>query len=162
MTKRTPEVETPLVPISEAESDVMQVLWHQSPLDAESIHAALAAQRDWQLATVKTLLNRLLRKGAVQADKAERRFLYTPVLARESWQRAQGMGLLDRLFGGRLSPLVTHFARERRLHPEDVEALRALLDAQPVPKGRAAAKEDAPAGAKAAAPGAVTRRGRRG
>ncbi len=116
--------------ISDAEADVMQVLWHQAPRDAEAVHAALAAHRHWQLATVKTLLNRLLRKGAVRAERVERRFLYTPVLGRDAWQRAQGIGLLDRLFGGRLSPLVSHFARERRLHPDDVAALRALLDAQ--------------------------------
>ena len=71
--------------ISEAESVVMDVLWQRSPLAAEEVVAALAPHQDWQEATVKTLLNRLLNKGAIAADKDGRRYLYRPLLRREDW-----------------------------------------------------------------------------
>ena len=71
-------------PISDAESDVMQVLWRKAPRSAEEVIEALAATRDWQDATVKTLLNRLLNKGAIRAEKDGRRYLYAPLLSQPS------------------------------------------------------------------------------
>jgi predicted transcriptional regulator len=117
-------------PISEAEAQVMEVLWRsKTALGTDDIATALEGQQDWQLATVKTLLNRLLTKGAISAEKDGRRYLYTPVLQREAWLKEQSMGLLDRLFDGRLAPLVAHFSSHRKLKKADIEALRALLKA---------------------------------
>lgn len=113
--------------ISEAESVVMQVLWKRQPQTAEEIHAAVG-DRDWQVATVKTLLNRLLKKGAVVADRDGRRYLYAPVLTREAWLQGESESLLDRLFGGRVAPLVAHFSERRRLSKKDVAELRKLLE----------------------------------
>jgi BlaI family penicillinase repressor len=114
--------------ISEAESAVMDVLWRRHPLAAEDIVAALASSRDWQEATVKTLLNRLLRKGAIRAEKDGRRYLYAPVLERDDWVLDESEGLLDRLFGGRVAPLVAHFSAHRRLSRKDLAELRRLLE----------------------------------
>ncbi|MDM4767251.1 BlaI/MecI/CopY family transcriptional regulator [Pelomonas sp. SE-A7] len=114
--------------ISEAEAQVMEVLWAaDAPLSTEDIASALQGRQDWQLATIKTLLNRLLNKGAVAADKDGRRYLYTPRLSREDWAGEQATGLLDRLFGGSLAPLVAQFGSQRKLRPDEVEALRQLL-----------------------------------
>ena len=114
--------------ISEAESVIMQALWARSPLTAEDVLDALADVTDWQDATVKTLLNRLLRKGAIHARKQGRRYLYTPILARDQWLLQESSGLLDRLFGGRVAPLVAHFSQHRKLSVRDVQELRKLLD----------------------------------
>lgn len=114
--------------ISEAESAVMDVLWRKHPLAAEDVVAALAASRDWQDATVKTLLNRLLRKGAIRAEKDGRRYFYSPVLERNDWVLGESEGLLDRLFGGRVAPLVAHFSAHRKLSRKDVAELRRLLE----------------------------------
>lgn len=114
--------------ISEAESVVMQALWARSPLTAEDVLAALANVTDWQDTTVKTLLNRLLRKGAIRASKQGRRYLYTPMLTRDQWLLQESSGLLDRLFGGRVAPLVSHFSQHRKLSAKDVQELRKLLD----------------------------------
>jgi len=113
--------------ISEAEAQVMEVLWKQSPLGTDDIARQLQGQQDWQLATIKTLLNRLLTKGAISAEKDGRRYLYTPVLERDAWLREQSIGLLDRLFDGRLAPLVAHFSSHRKLKKADIEALRQIL-----------------------------------
>src|ERR1035437_3524979 len=115
------------IKISEAESAVMQVLWGKSPLAADEIVAALAQQRDWQEPTIKTLINRLLKKGAVSAASVGRRYLYAPVLQRDDWLHAQSAGLLDRLFSGRIAPLVAHFGRHRRLSAADIAELKQLI-----------------------------------
>ena len=114
--------------ISEAESAVMDVLWRTHPLGAEEVAAALAGNRDWQEATIKTLLNRLLNKGAIVAEKDGRRYLYSPRLKREEWVLQESRGLLDRLFDGRVAPLVAHFSEHRKLSRKDIAELRKLLE----------------------------------
>ncbi|WP_374355891.1 BlaI/MecI/CopY family transcriptional regulator [Thermomonas sp.] len=114
--------------ISDAESVVMDVLWKRSPLSADEVVAALSGQREWQEATVKTLLNRLLKKGAIDAGKDGRRYLYVPVLQRQAWVQGQSESLLDRLFGGRVAPLVAHFSEQRKLSRKDIADLRKLLE----------------------------------
>jgi predicted transcriptional regulator len=84
------------VPISEAESVVMQVFWERGALPTEEVVAALESHGKWQEATVKTLLNRLLKKGALKARKDNRRYVYSPVLAREDWLSNESHGFLDR------------------------------------------------------------------
>lgn len=114
--------------ISEAESIVMDVLWQRSPLAAEDVVAALAESQQWQEATIKTLLNRLLNKGAIQAERDGRRYRYSPVLRREDWLTRESKGLLDRLFGGRVAPLVAHFSQHRKLSRKDIAELRKLIE----------------------------------
>ena len=118
----------PDIGISEAESVVMEVLWQRHPLGADDIVAALAQQQPWQEATIKTLLNRLLKKGAVAAEPDGRRYRYSPLLQREAWLRAQSAGLLDRLFGGRVAPLVAHFSQHRKLSKKDIAELKRLIE----------------------------------
>ena len=117
-------------PISDAESQVMRQLWQRAPQAADEIAAALGPQHGWALATVKTLLNRLLNKGAVTAERDGRRFLYAPAVPEDAWVAGTGLSLIDRFFGGRLAPLVAQFASERRLSADDLAALKALLEAQ--------------------------------
>ena len=114
--------------VSEAESVVMEVLWSRSPLGADDVVAALSTRSDWAEPTIKTLLNRLLKKGAIQAERDGRRYLYSPVLTRESWVASQSEGVLERLFGGRVVPLVAHFSRHRKLDQADIAELRKLLE----------------------------------
>lgn len=115
------------MPISEAESAVMQVLWTRHPLTAEEIVAALGDARQWQEATVKTLLNRLLNKGAISAVREGRRYLYSPLLLRDAYVHEQSKDLLDRLFGGRIAPLVAHFSARRKLSKKDIAELKRLI-----------------------------------
>lgn len=105
----------------------MEVLWSEHPLCAEDIAVALQGRQDWQMATVKTLINRLLNKGAISAQRDGRRFWYSPVLPREDWLSSQSLGLLDRLFQGSLTPLVAHFSAQRKLSAAEVQALKQLI-----------------------------------
>lgn len=106
----------------------MQVLWEHSPRDAEEVFAGLPSIVDWQIPTVRTLLNRLLKKGAIRAQKHGRRYMYVPVLKRDHWLLQESSGLLQRLFNGRVAPLVAHFSQHRKLSARDIRDLRQLLE----------------------------------
>ena len=120
---------SPSIAISDAESRVMEVLWQTSPLASEDIVAALSEPTGWHEKTIKTLLNRLLSKGAVSAAKDGRRYLYSPLLRREDWQHRESRSLLDRVFGGKVAPLLAHFSQHEKLTTKDVAELRKLIDA---------------------------------
>lgn len=113
--------------ISEAEAIIMDVLWRSSPRTAEDILAEVGPTQQWQEGTVKSLLNRLLTKKAVKAERDGRRYLYTPLLSREKYVSQESKGLLDRLFDGRVAPLVAHFSEQRKLSKKDIAELRKLL-----------------------------------
>jgi predicted transcriptional regulator len=113
--------------ISTAESQVMEALWTRAPLYAEDIVAATAEAQGWTEATVKTLINRLLTKGAIAADKESKRYLYRPMIGRADYVTAESESLLGRLFDGRLAPLVSHFSKERKLSDQDIAELKALI-----------------------------------
>lgn len=114
--------------ISEAESRVMQVLWERGPSTADEVMQALSGVSDWQDATVKTLLNRLLKKGALAADPEGRRYRYRPLLAREAYVLEESRSLVERLFDGRIAPLVAHFSRHGQLDADDIAELRRLIE----------------------------------
>lgn len=114
--------------ISESEYAVMDVLWQAAPLTAAQVCDALAGQRQWSAQTVKTLLARLVAKGALATEEDGRRYLYRPLIARDDHHAHESERLVDRLFGGRLSPLVAQFAERERLSEEDIAELKALIE----------------------------------
>lgn len=113
--------------ISAAESVVMEALWKQSPMTAEEIAGLVADDQEWTEATVRTLINRLLRKKAIAAKKDGRRYLYRPLMKRADWVHEESQGLLDRMFDGRLAPLVTHFSQRKKLSAQDIAELKRLV-----------------------------------
>lgn len=113
--------------ISDAEHVVMEVLWNDAPLTANVVAERLSTSQSWTLPTVKTLLSRLLTKGALSAEADGRRFLYRPLIAREDYISGDVKRLVDRLFGGKLSPLVAHLAENEALTAQDISEIEALL-----------------------------------
>src|SRR5512138_2957550 len=101
--------------ISAAESQVMEALWTRGPLTAEEIVQSVGPAQGWGEATVKTLINRLLKKKAIASERVGGRARYRPLVSREDYVTGESQGLLDRLFGGELAPLVAHYARHRAL-----------------------------------------------
>lgn len=120
---------TPSIAITEAESRVMDALWKKSPQSSEEIVNGLVEPTGWHEKTIRTLLNRLLGKGAISAEKAGRRYLYSPQLRREDWRKQESRSLLDRAFGGKIAPLLAHFSQHESLSPSDIAELRKLIDA---------------------------------
>ena len=113
--------------ISDAEHAVMEVLWRESPLAAQDVADRIDPERDWSTRTVKTLLSRLLAKGALVHEEDGRRYLYRPAIARDDFVTRESRRLLDRMFGGSVSPLVAHLAERDSLTEEDIAEIEALL-----------------------------------
>jgi BlaI family transcriptional regulator, penicillinase repressor len=113
--------------ISAAESQVMEAVWSSGPLAADEIVAAVGAPQGWGEATVKTLINRLLKKKALASERSEGRTRYRPLVSRAEYVQGESQGLLDRLFGGELAPLVAHYAKHRNLSSAEVARLKRLI-----------------------------------
>ena len=114
--------------ISDAELHVMEVLWAASgPLTATEIAERIDPERAWSLATVKTMLSRLAAKGALAHREEGRRYFYTPAIGRDAYVSTESRRFVDKLFGGRLSPLVARLAEEDSLDDEDIAAIEAIL-----------------------------------
>ncbi|CAN5894853.1 BlaI/MecI/CopY family transcriptional regulator [soil metagenome] len=113
--------------ITEAESQIMQALWRKTPLTADEIVADVRARQPWAEATVKTLINRLLKKKAIRSQRVDGRHQYVPLVDHANYVQDESQGLLDRLFEGQLAPLVAHFAQNRKLKPEEIARLKKLI-----------------------------------
>ena len=113
--------------ISDAEHAVMEVLWDESPLTAQDVSERVDPERGWSANTVKTLLGRLLSKNAIEHEADGRRYLYRPMVARDDYVAGESRRLMERLFGGRLTPLVAHLAERDELTQADIAEIEALL-----------------------------------
>ena len=113
--------------ISEAEQAVMEVLWDEAPLTAQDVVERVDPERGWSANTVKTLLGRLLTKEAIDFTEDGRRYLYSPRVARDDYVAGESRRMIDRLFGGKLTPLVAHLAERDALSAEDIAEIEQLL-----------------------------------
>ena len=119
--------------ISDAEWDVMKVVWDRQPVPAADVVDRLAADRGWRPRTVKTMLNRLVAKGALAYEVDGKRFLYRALVQRDACVRNESRSFLSRVFGGAVAPAVVHLLEHTRLTPDEVEQLRRVLEREAKP-----------------------------
>jgi predicted transcriptional regulator len=123
--------------ISNAEFEVLEALWQHYPASANDIIAKLNEgaissagenqDKQWHDKTVKTLLNRLVKKQAIGFEKQQRHYLYSPRLEREAYTLKESKSLVERMFSGKLAPLVAGFAKQNDLNKDDISALKSLI-----------------------------------
>ena len=115
--------------ISESEWEVIKVIWDAGePLTAGQIVSALQGQKDWAPRTVKTLLARLVKKGAVKSLVEEKRYVYRAAVSRQQAARHEARSFLSRVFDGALVPAVATFLKETDLSPNELEELKQILE----------------------------------
>lgn len=114
--------------ISKTEFDVLEAIWQDHPASAQQIIERLNQQKTWHEKTVKTLLNRMVKKEAISFEKVQRSYLYSPLFAREEYTFKESKSLLKRMFSGRLSPLVSHFVKSDEITKDDINELKALIN----------------------------------
>ena len=113
--------------ISETEWEVMKVVWAKSPIPAQEIIEVLTRQDEWHPKTVKTLLNRLVKKRALGFRKEGRAYLYRPLVKEGDCVAAASESFLGRVFGGSLQPMLAYFADTKKLSTEEIAELKRLL-----------------------------------
>ena len=119
--------------ISDAEWDVMKVVWDHGPLSSGDVVRRLADEKQWKPRTIKTLLNRLVKKGAVAMEPEGRRYLYRARVARDAVVRRETRSFLSRVFDGAAAPAIVHFLEQARLTPEEIRQLRETLEREAKP-----------------------------
>ncbi|GAA0860846.1 BlaI/MecI/CopY family transcriptional regulator [Sphingopyxis soli] len=112
---------------SDSEMQVLSALWDKAPQTAADLTQRIGKINGWTQATVKTLLARLVQKGAVTAEADGRRYLYSPAVERADAVGEESQRFVDRLFGGRVSPLIAHLAEREALSDTDIAEIEALL-----------------------------------
>ena len=115
------------VDISNAEFEVLDALWQEHPATANEIIERLNQKKQWHDKTVKTLLNRLVKKEAINFEKEQRRYLYFPLVEREAYTQSESQSLIERMFSGRVSPLIAGFAKHKNLQKDDIEELKKII-----------------------------------
>jgi len=113
--------------ISDAEWEIMRVVWQASPSTAADIVDRLSGSKTWKPKTVKTLIGRLVQKRALGYHKDGREYAYFPLVNEEDCLREASRSFLDRIYGGSLKPLMVHFLESGKLSSEDIKELKALL-----------------------------------
>lgn len=118
--KKTPK-------ISEAEWEVMKVLWNDSPATANDIVKRLSGKTHWKRETIRTLINRLVQKKAVGFEKKGRQYHYFPLVTEAECIKAEARSFLKRLGGGLIEPMLAAFVEEENLSDEKIARLRRIL-----------------------------------
>lgn len=114
--------------ISDAEFEVMDVIWKYAPVSTNEITDWLAKTKDWSPKTIHTMLSRLEKKGVIAHEKESRVFVYTPRVKKEAYLAAESRTLADRFFDGAMKQMVVSFLDQKNLTPEDLAELQSILD----------------------------------
>ena len=120
--------------ISEAEWQVMKVLWKKSPLTANNIVQILSIETAWKRETIRTLINRLVKKKALDFKKQSRQYLYFPILNESECIMEETRTFLDRVHGGSIEPMLAAFVKNEKLSPKKIARLKRILDSNSVIK----------------------------
>ena len=113
--------------LSAAEWEVMKVVWGHPASSASEIAAKLSAQKDWHPRTVKTLLARLVKKGALAYAIDGNRYLYRPQIAKEALVKKEGQSFVQRVFDGVTVPMLAHFVKTTKMTRADIRELKKIL-----------------------------------
>lgn len=115
--------------ISEAEFEVMKIVWKYAPVSTNEITDRLVKTTSWSPKTVQTLIKRLVTKGALAYVKQSRVFVYTPLIREEEYIVWESRSFLNRFYGGNLSSMLSAFIDHDRLSEEELKTLRSILAA---------------------------------
>jgi BlaI family transcriptional regulator, penicillinase repressor len=113
--------------ISEAEWEVMNVAWNKSPVPASEVIEQLEVKRGWRPRTIRTLLDRLVKKGALKAKSEGKRYLYSPAVKMDACLRKESQSFLKRVFGGEPASMLLHLVKNTELSPEEIKELKKIL-----------------------------------
>jgi BlaI family penicillinase repressor len=116
--------------ITHAEWEVMAVVWQRAPVAATAVEAELRDRKQWSLATVRTLLRRLVHKGALQQQAEGKRYIYAPRVSMAACVRQESESFWERVLGRAPSAALIHLVKRAELSKEDIEELRRVLRAK--------------------------------
>lgn len=114
--------------ISEAEYEVMKVIWAHAPISTNEVVSKVLKTSTWSSKTIQSLLARLVKKGALEYKKDSRVYVYTPLVKEEEYLEKESTSFLNRFYNGTLNTMVVNFLSQNKLTKEDITELRNILD----------------------------------
>ena len=119
------------IQISEAELEVMKLLWKNEKMTSPEIVEELLKTSEWKDKTILTLINRLVKKGAVNAKKESgKAFLYSANINEDEYKQEQSNSLINKLFNGSISLMMSNFVKSNKISNEDIEELKRILESR--------------------------------
>ena len=113
--------------ISESEWEVMNVVWQKSPIPASEIVQQLSARNEWHSRTIRTLLDRLVKKGALTIEEDGKRYLYSPAIPMAECIHHESRSFIDRVFGGEPVSMLLNLVKNTKLSPDEIKQLKKIL-----------------------------------
>lgn len=113
--------------ISEAEYEVMKIVWKYAPINTNEITEKLLATSSWSAKTIQTLIKRLVNKGVLTYEKNSRVFVYTPVVKESEYISQESNSFLNRYYDGDITAMLSAYIQNHKLSKTEIETLRALL-----------------------------------
>ena len=122
--------------ISEAEYQVMKLIWDKAPVSTKEVTEILTVESSWKPKTIQTLLSRLVKKGAIGYKKEGRVFVYTPLIKEEDYVEQESSSFLNKFYDGALDSMVVNFLEQDKLTENDINELKKILDMEKDKKGK--------------------------
>ena len=113
--------------ISEAEFEVMKIVWKYAPISTNEITDKLLQITEWSPKTIQTLIKRLVNKGALSYEKQSRVFIYTPLIKEQEYIGQKSNSFLERYYNGNISAMLSAYIEDDKLSETEIDSLRALL-----------------------------------
>lgn len=114
--------------ISEAEYEVMKIVWKLAPINTNEITELLLKTTSWSPKTIQTLIKRLVTKGALAYEKQGRVFVYKPLVREREYVDQESRSFLKRFYGGEISAMLSAYIENDRLSGAELDRLRSLLE----------------------------------
>ncbi len=114
--------------ISDAEWEIMNLIWEKQPISTNEIVEKLAQEKSWHNSTIRTLINRLVRKKALSFDTQGKQYLYRPLVPREECIKSESQSFVARVFGGAPTPMLAHLVKNTKLSQNDIQELKLILE----------------------------------
>ena len=114
--------------ISEAEYEVMKIVWKYAPVSTNEITEKLLRTTAWSPKTIQTLIKRLVAKGALTYEKQSRMFVYTPLINENEYVRQESSSFLKRFYDGNITTMLSAYITDEKLSKEEIEQLRSILE----------------------------------
>ena len=113
--------------ISDAEWEIMKLIWRVNPITSEEIIISLSDKMNWSAQTIKTFINRLLKKGVIGYEKSGRSYIYYPLVSERDCIKAESKSFLEKVYDGAVGMLFSNFIEEESLSEKEIEKLQDLL-----------------------------------
>lgn len=120
-----------MIKVTDAELEILKILWEAKLSDLPLSTTAIIQRmenRDWSDNTVKTLLSRLAKKGALETTQEGGRNFYNPLIAQNDFVQTESRNFADKLLDGLTFPLLANFLSQSTLNPSEIEELKRILE----------------------------------